>query len=91
MHKQIEHKQFVRVDNVNELKQLYTNCTTAPGGGTRYSTWVGRCGPAPHTLTLFKTKIADFTTLFKTEFRFLIPYIRHLTRNQKKRSLRIHL
>ena len=22
--------------------------------------WVGRCGPAPHTLTLFKTKIADF-------------------------------
>ena len=31
--------------------------------------WVGRCGSAPHTLTLFKTKIADFPTLFKTEFR----------------------
>ena len=28
---------------------------------------------APHTLTLFKTNIADFPTLFKTEFRFLIP------------------
>ena len=40
--------------------------------------WVGRCGPAPHTLTLFKTKIADFPTLFKTEFRFLIPCLRHL-------------
>ena len=32
-----------------------------------------RFGAAPHTLTLFKTKIADFPTLFKTEFRFLIP------------------
>ena len=40
-----------------------------PGeGGGEYSMypWVGRCGPAPHTLTLFKTKIADFPTLFKT-------------------------
>ena len=27
---------------------------------------------APYTLTLFKTNIADFPTLFKTEFRFLI-------------------
>ena len=42
---------------------------------------VGRCGPVPHTLTLFKTKIADVPTLFKTEFRFLIPCLRHLTRN----------
>ena len=43
--------------------------------------WVGRCGPVPHTLTLFKTKIADFPTLFKTEFRVLIPCVRHLTQN----------
>lgn len=43
--------------------------------------WVGRCGPAPHTLTVFKTNIADFPTLFKTEFRFLIPRLRHLTQN----------
>ena len=56
-----------------------------PGGYSIYP-WVGRCGPAPHTLTLFKTKIADFPTLFKTEFRFLIPWsLRHLTRNQKKK------
>ena len=48
------------------------------GGGYSIYPWVGRCGPAPHTLTLFKTKIADFPTLFKTEFRFLIPCLRHL-------------
>ena len=40
--------------------------------------WVGRCGLAPHTLTLFKTNITDFPTLFKTELRFLIPCLRHL-------------
>ena len=38
-----------------------------PGGYSIYL-WVGRCGAAPHTLTLFKTNIADFPTLFKTEF-----------------------
>ena len=45
------------------------------GGGGGYSIypWVGRCGAAPYTLTLFKTNIADFPNLFKTEFRFLIP------------------
>ena len=43
------------------------------GGGYSIYPWVGRCGAAPHTLTLFKTNIADFPTLFKTEFRFLIP------------------
>ena len=44
----------------------------ARGGGRGYSIypWVGMCGAAPHTLTLFKTNIADFPTLFKTEFRF---------------------
>ena len=53
------------------------------GGGWGYSIylWVGRCSQAPNTLTLFKTKIADVPTLFKTEFRFLIPCLRHLTRN----------
>ena len=42
--------------------------------------WVGRCEAPPRTLTLFKTKIADFPTLFKTAFQFLIPGLRHLTR-----------
>ena len=40
-----------------------------PGGYSIYP-WVGRYGAASHTLTLFKTNIADFPTLFKTEFRF---------------------
>ena len=40
-----------------------------PGGYSIYP-WVGRCGPAPHTLTLSKTNIAGFPTVFKTEFRF---------------------
>ena len=42
------------------------------GGGGGYSVYllVGRCGLAPITLTLFKTNVADFPTLCKTEFRF---------------------
>ena len=48
-----------------------------PGGGYLIYPWVGRCSSAPHTLTLFKTNIADYPTLFKTEFRFLIPSLRH--------------
>ena len=48
------------------------------GGGNSKYRWVGRCGAAPHTLNLFKTNIADIPTLFKTEFRFLIPCLRHL-------------
>ena len=45
-------------------------CFTAPPGGEGYSIypWVGRCGLAPHTLTLFKTKIADFPILFKKRY-----------------------
>ena len=57
-----------------------------PGGYSIYPL-VGRCGRAPHTLTLFKTNIADFPTLFKTEFRFLIPCLRHLTRILINKSL----
>ena len=65
----------------------------SPPGGGGYSIypWMGRCGPAPHTLTLFKTKIADkiadFPTLFKTEFPFLIPCLRRLTRHHTLCSL----
>ena len=64
--------------NGNHLRRYSNN---PGGGGESIYPWVGRCGPAPHNLTLFKTKIADFPTLFKTEFRFLIPCLRHLTRN----------
>ena len=54
--------------------------------GGRKEGGIGSTGSAPHTLTLFKTKIADFPTLFKTQFRFLIPCLRHLTRNNKKKK-----
>ena len=44
-------------------------CFTAPpGGGYSIYPWVGKCGLAPHTLTLFKTKIADFPILFKKRY-----------------------
>ena len=43
------------------------------GGGYSVNPWVGRCVSAHHTMVLFKTNIADFPTLFETEFRFLIP------------------
>ena len=43
-----------------------------PGGGYSIYPCVGRGGAAPRSLSLFKTNIADFPTLFKTEFRFLI-------------------
>ena len=56
----------------------FISIDTSPGGYLIYP-WVGRCGAVPHTLTLFKTNIADFATLFKTEFRFLIPCLRHLS------------
>ena len=39
-------------------------------GGTIYF-WVRRCGAAPHTLTPFKTKIADFSS-YPVEDRILI-------------------
>ena len=35
------------------------------GGGDAIYTWMGRSGPAPHTLTLFKTKIAGSTVVGK--------------------------
>ena len=57
----------------------------SPGkGGVLDISLGGEVRPGPHTLTLFKIKIADFLTLFKTEFRFLIPCLRHLTRNSQK-------
>ena len=56
---------------------FFTPFGPPPGGYSIYP-WVGRCGAAPHILILFKTNIADFPTLFKTEFRFLIPCLRHL-------------
>ena len=46
----------IRPDKTKKGKPVYP----LPQGGYSIYPWVGRCGPAPHTLTLFKTKIADF-------------------------------
>ena len=45
--------------------RAHLSLVDGPGGYSIYP-WVGRCGSAPHTLTLFKTKIADFPTLFQS-------------------------
>ena len=44
-------------------------CFTAPpgGGGDSIYPWVGKWGLAPHTLTLFKTKIADFPSCLRKD------------------------
>ena len=69
-----------KISEIEATKRRFRNyCVQTPGGYSIYPL-VGRCGRAPHTLTLFKTNIADFPILFKTEFRFLIPCLRHLTR-----------
>ena len=60
------------------------------GGGYSINPWVGRCGAAPHTLTPFKTNIADFPTLFKTEFGYLIPCLRHLINNRACKNFAVY-
>ena len=67
------------LSNVQSATDRVVQWSLETRGGYTIYPWVGRCGAAPHTLTLFKTNIADFPTLFKTEFRFLIPYLRHLS------------
>ena len=46
--------------------------------------WVGRCGWGAQSLTLFKTEISNFPSLFKTTSRFLRPRLD--TFNQKSLS-----
>ena len=60
-----------------------------PGGGGGYSIYlcVGRSGTAPHTLTLFKTNIADFPTLFKTEFRLFNTLFKTFNPNINEQAL----
>ena len=62
--------------NGNHLPRYNNN--PVGGGGYSINPWVGRCGSAPHTLTPFKTKIADFRTqdripIFDTLFKTFKP------------------
>ena len=79
----------MNIGKISLASPIVINVPTRPGvegGGGGYSMypWLGSCGAAPHTLTLFKTNIADFPTHFKTEFRFLMPCLRHLTQLKTK-------
>ena len=75
IHSTVPWKTITRIQT--KMSKMYTRFRTKTaqeprGGGYSIYPWVGRCGVAPHTLTLFKTNIADFPT------RFLIPCLRHL-------------
>ena len=52
--------------------------TTKPPAGGRYFSkiWVGVCGALPETLTLFQTKICDFSYSISDLIKNLIPYFR---------------
>jgi len=64
---------------VPKLKNGTGVCSIAP-----HSTdaWVGSCAPGAQTLTLFKTQIADFATLFRQHLDFFrTSLVRHETQN----------
>ena len=78
------HRAFIRSFTVSTVQN------TPGGGGYSIYPWVGRCGAAPHTLTLSKTNITDFPTLFKTEFRLLIPCLRHLINIRASKNFAVY-
>ena len=65
------------------LMFLIGNASDPRGGILNGSSdvWVGRCGWGAQTLTLFKTEIFDFPTLFKTTSRFLRPRLNTFNQN----------
>ena len=87
----LEKKQWNHYDKFICICLLIIHCISAGkcfspggGGGTRYILWWEGAGRpliphTTHTLPLFKINIADFPSLFKTEFRFLISCSRHLS------------
>ena len=75
---------------LRDFTDLSEFCGSATPGGYSIYPWVGRCGAAPHILTLFKTNISDFPTLFKTEFRFLIPCLRHLINIRARKNFVVY-
>ena len=74
IHSTVPWKTITRIQT--KMSKVYTRFRTKtaqePPGGYSIYPWVGRWGAASHTLTLFKTNIADFPT------RFLIPCLRPL-------------
>ena len=58
---------MIKLNNHNKIEKCL------PRGGVLDISLGGKVRPGPSYPDPFKTKIADFPTLFKTEFRFLIP------------------
>ena len=61
-----------QIDSLKKKIRELEVCFSPPPGGGGYSIypWMGRCGAAPHTLTLFKTNIADFPTCLRQNSDF---------------------
>ena len=77
---------FLCWTQITQKEQHFSTCIMAwhmddshlhPGGGGGYSleNWVGVCGPLPKTLTLFMTKICDFSYPIYDLTKNLIPYL----------------
>ena len=53
-----------------------TGSSCVPGREYSQKSWVGVCGPLPKTLTLFMTKICDFSYPFIYDLaKITIPYL----------------
>ena len=59
------------------LKRYFRRVCPPRGGRGGYfqKNWVGVCGPLPKTLTLFMTKICDFSYAIYDLAKTLIPYL----------------
>ena len=58
------------------LKVSFAELTVYPGGGGYFQkNWVGVCGPLSKTLTLFMTKICDFSYPIYDLTKNLIAYL----------------
>ena len=79
-------KQGYLTKHINSILFIQEQVITRGGGYSIYP-WMGRCGAAPHYLTLFKTNIADFPTLFKTEFRFFNTLFKTFNPNINQQKL----
>ena len=64
------------------LPRLLSSLSVFDARGELDISLVGEVRPGPSYPDPVLTKRDDFPTLFKTEFLFLIPCLRHLTRNQ---------
>ena len=66
-----------------EKRDPWNEVAQEGGGGGATAGWTGRCGPGVETLTLFKTKLSDFTIPLR-QCEIFRPYLRHLTKIQQR-------